>query len=148
MVFFLPSSLGKESHVSLLVVGSVAFDSIETPNGSVDDALGGTACHGSYAASFFTKPRLVGIVGEDFPDKHRRLFADRGIDLAGLKTEPGGQTFRWKGRYHRDLNTRDTLEVHLNVLGAFNPVLPEHFRDSSHIFLATCSPSTQACALG
>jgi sugar/nucleoside kinase (ribokinase family) len=133
--------------VSLLVVGSVAFDSIETPNGSIDNALGGTATHGSYAASFFTKPRLVGVVGEDFPDEHRRLFAGRGIDTAGLTTQPGGLTFRWKGRYHRDLNTRDTLEVHLNVLGSFNPVLPEHFKDSSHVFLATCSPSTQACVL-
>jgi cytidine kinase len=134
--------------VSLLVVGSIAFDSIETPNGSADNALGGTAAHGSYAASFFTKPRLVGVVGEDFPDEHRRLFSGRGIDTAGLTTERGGQTFRWKGRYHRDLNTRDTLEVHLNVLGSFNPVLPDHFRDSTHVFLATCSPSTQACVLG
>jgi cytidine kinase len=134
--------------MSLLVVGSIAFDSIETPNGSADNALGGTAAHGSYAASFFTKPRLVGVVGEDFPDEHRRLFSGRGIDTAGLTTEQGGQTFRWKGRYHRDLNTRDTLEVHLNVLGSFNPVLPDHFRDSTHVFLATCSPSTQACVLG
>jgi sugar/nucleoside kinase (ribokinase family) len=133
--------------VSLLVVGSVAFDSIETPNGSADNAVGGTAAHGSFAASFFTKPRMVGVVGEDFPDEHRRLFAGRGIDVAGLTTQPGGQTFRWKGRYHRDLNTRDTLEVHLNVLGTFNPVLPGHFRDSTHVFLATCSPSTQACVL-
>jgi sugar/nucleoside kinase (ribokinase family) len=134
--------------VSLLVVGSIAFDSIETPNGSADNALGGTAAHGSFAASFFTKPRLVGVVGEDFPDEHRRLFGGRGIDTAGLTTEPGGQTFRWRGRYHRDLNTRDTLEVHLNVLGTFNPALPAHFRDSTHVFLATCSPSTQACVLG
>jgi sugar/nucleoside kinase (ribokinase family) len=133
--------------VSLLVVGSIAFDSIETPNGSVDDALGGSATHASYAASFFTKPRLVGVVGEDFPDQHRQLFAGRGIDLAGLQTEAGGRTFRWKGRYHRDLNTRDTLEVHLNVLGTFNPVLPSHFRDSTHVFLANSSPPVQARVL-
>src|SRR5437773_12053387 len=101
---------------SLLVVGSIAFDSIETPNGSVDDALGGSATFSSYAASFFTPPRLVGVVGEDFPEEHRRLFAARNIDLSGVTTQRGGRTFRWKGRYHQDMNTRDTLEVHLNVL--------------------------------
>jgi sugar/nucleoside kinase (ribokinase family) len=132
--------------MSLLVVGSIAFDSIETPNGSVDDALGGSATFFSYAASFFTKPRLVGVVGEDFPDEHRRLFTSRKIDTAGLVTQ-AGQTFRWKGRYHQDMNTRDTLEVHLNVFGTFNPVLPEPFRDSTHVFLANGSPALQARVL-
>jgi sugar/nucleoside kinase (ribokinase family) len=132
--------------VSLLVVGSVAFDSIETPNASLDDVLGGSASHFSYAASFFTRPRLVGVVGEDFPDEHRRLFTDRGIDTAGLVTQPG-QTFRWKGRYHQDMNTRDTLEVHLNVFGTFDPVLPPAFRDSTHVFLANGSPVLQAKVL-
>src|SRR5713226_1633189 len=111
---------------SLLVVGSVAFDSIETPNGSVDDALGGSATY--------------------FPYEHRRLFAGRGIDVAGLVTLPG-RTFLWKGRYHQDMNTRDTLEVHLNVLGSFDPVLPERFRDSTHVFLANSSPVVQAKVL-
>jgi sugar/nucleoside kinase (ribokinase family) len=128
------------------VVGSVAFDSIETPNGSVDDALGGSASFFSYVASFFTKPRLVGVVGEDFPDEHRRLFQSRGIDTTGLVTAQG-QTFRWKGRYHQDMNTRDTLEVHLNVFGTFNPVLPDSFRDSSYVFLANGSPTLQARVL-
>jgi sugar/nucleoside kinase (ribokinase family) len=132
--------------VSLLVVGSIAFDSIETPSGSVDDILGGSASHFSVAASFFTKPRLVGVVGEDFPDEHRRLFAAHGIDAAGLTTAQG-QTFRWKGRYHVDMNTRDTLEVHLNVFGAFDPVLPSNFRDSTHVFLANGSPTLQARVL-
>jgi cytidine kinase len=132
---------------SLLVVGSIAFDSIETPKGTVDDALGGSATFFSYAASFFTKPRLVGVVGEDFPDEHRRLFAGRSIDTAGLVTQADGQTFRWKGRYHQDMNTRDTLEVHLNVFGTFDPVLPESFRDSSHVFLANGSPVVQAKVL-
>jgi sugar/nucleoside kinase (ribokinase family) len=132
--------------VSLLVVGSIAFDSLETPSGSVDDVIGGSAVFSSYAASFFTKPRLVGVVGEDFPPDRRQLLADRGIDLSGLTTEKG-QTFRWKGRYHRDLNTRDTLEVHLNVFGTFNPVLPNAFRDSSHVFLANGSPVLQARVL-
>jgi sugar/nucleoside kinase (ribokinase family) len=132
--------------VSLLVVGSIAFDSIETPGGSVDDALGGSATFFSYAASFFTPPRLVGVVGEDFPEAHRRLLQGRKIDTAGLVTEKG-ETFRWKGRYHQDMNTRDTLEVHLNVFGKFNPVLPESFRDSTHVFLANGSPVLQARVL-
>jgi sugar/nucleoside kinase (ribokinase family) len=132
---------------SLLVVGSVAFDSIETPKGTVDDALGGSATFFSYAASFFTQPRLVGVVGDDFPDEHRRLFTGRSIDTAGLVTQPGGKTFRWKGRYHQDMNTRDTLEVHLNVFGTFDPQLPEAFRDSTHVFLANGSPVVQARVL-
>jgi sugar/nucleoside kinase (ribokinase family) len=127
----------------LLVVGTVAFDSIETPNGTVDDVLGGSATYFSYAASFFTKPRLVAVVGEDFPNVHRQLFAERQIDAAGLSTEKGGKTFRWKGRYHQDMNTRDTLEVHLNVLATFDPKLPAHFCDSTHVFLANSSPQVQ-----
>ena len=132
---------------SLLVVGSIAFDSIETPDGSVDDALGGSATYFSCAASFFTAPRLVGVVGEDFPDEHRDLFRAKGVDTAGLTVQKGGKTFRWKGRYHHDMNTRDTLEVHLNVLGTFDPKLPEAFRDSTHVFLANSSPAVQAKVL-
>jgi sugar/nucleoside kinase (ribokinase family) len=132
---------------SLIVVGSVAFDSIETPQGGVEETLGGSATFFSCAASMFTRPRLVGVVGEDFPDQHRKLFADRQIDTAGLETQKEGKTFRWKGRYHQDMNTRDTLEVHLNVFGSFDPVLPERFRDSSHVFLANGSPVVQARVL-
>ena len=131
---------------SLLVVGSIAFDSIETPNGSVEDALGGSATFFSFAASFFTSPRLVGVVGEDFPDEHRRLFVQRGVDTSGLVTQ-SGKTFRWRGRYHQDMNTRDTLEVHLNVFGSFDPQLPERFRGSTHVFLANGSPTLQARVL-
>lgn len=130
----------------LLIVGSIAFDSIETPNGNVDDVLGGSASFFCYAASFFTKPRLVGVVGQDFPPQHRQLFASRGVDLAGLTVEDG-KTFRWKGRYHKDMNNRDTLEVHLNVLEKFQPKLPENFRTSSHVFLANSHPATQAKVL-
>jgi sugar/nucleoside kinase (ribokinase family) len=132
--------------MSLLVVGSIAFDSIETPSGKVDDALGGSATYFSYAASFFTKPRLVGVVGDDFPSAFRQLLAGRQIDTTGLVTQPG-KTFRWRGRYHQDMNTRDTLEVHLNVFGCFEPVLPSQFRDSSHVFLANGSPLLQATVL-
>jgi sugar/nucleoside kinase (ribokinase family) len=133
--------------MSLLVVGTVAFDSIETPNGTVENVLGGSATFFSCAASFFTSPRLVAVVGEDFPEDHRRLLAERNIDTAGLQIEGGGKTFRWRGRYHRDMNTRDTLEVHLNVLGTFDPKLPEAYRDSSHVFLGNSSPTVQARVL-
>jgi cytidine kinase len=133
--------------LSLLVVGTVAFDSIETPGGTVDDVLGGSATFFAFAASFFTKPRLLAVVGEDFPDAHRQIFARRQIDTAGLTTEPGGKTFRWKGRYHQDLNTRETLEVHLNVLGTFDPQLPAHYRNCTHVFLANSSPQVQAKVL-
>jgi sugar/nucleoside kinase (ribokinase family) len=128
--------------MSLLVVGSIAFDSIETPKGSVEDALGGSATFFSYAASFFTKPRLVGVVGDDFPAEHRQLLNAREIDTTGLVTQTG-KTFRWKGRYREDMNTRDTIAVHLNVLSSFDPDLPQSFRDSSHVFLANSSPVLQ-----
>jgi sugar/nucleoside kinase (ribokinase family) len=133
--------------MALLIVGSVAFDSLETPFGTAENVLGGSAAYGSVVASFFTRPRLVGVVGEDFPEQHRRMLVARGIDTGGLVTEPGGKTFFWKGRYHEDMNTRDTLAVHLNVLGTFNPTLPEAFRDSKYVFLANSSPGVQARVL-
>jgi sugar/nucleoside kinase (ribokinase family) len=136
-----------QANKSLIVVGSVAFDSIETPHGGVAETLGGSGTFFSYAASFFTQPRLVGVVGEDFPDEHRQLFVQRQIDITGLNTEPGGKTFRWRGRYHENMNTRETLEVHLNVFGAFDPVLPDHFRECSHVFLANGSPVIQGKVL-
>jgi sugar/nucleoside kinase (ribokinase family) len=127
---------------SVLVVGTLAFDSIETPHGTADDALGGSATFFSYAASFFTRPRLVGVVGDDFPDSFRQLLAERQIDMTGLVTEKG-QSFRWKGRYHQDMNTRETLEVHLNVFGTFDPRVPRIFLDSTHVFLANGHPRIQ-----
>lgn len=129
--------------MSLLVVGSLAFDSIETPTGKADDVLGGSATYFSYAASFFTKPRLVSVVGQDFPKEHLEMLQGRGIDTAGLQIQASGKTFRWKGRYHQDMNTRDTLEVHLNVLETFDPKVPEAFRDSPFVFLANSSPDVQ-----
>ena len=131
---------------SVLVVGSIAFDSIEAPTGNAEETLGGSATFFSYVASFFTRPRLVGVVGEDFPDRYRRVFASRDIDTAGLVTQKG-QTFRWKGKYHQDMNMRDTLEVHLNVFGTFDPVVPPQFRDSTHVFLANGSPQVQVRVL-
>ncbi len=127
----------------LLVVGSVALDSVETPHGVVDNALGGSATYFSYAASFFTPVKLVGVVGEDFPEKHRTLLDNRGIDTRGLIVEPGGQTFRWRGKYEGDMNEAETMEVHLNVLGTFDPDLPDGFNESPFIFLANGSPAMQ-----
>lgn len=127
----------------LLVVGSVALDSVETPFGVAQDALGGSATYFSYAASFFTPVRLVGVVGEDFPSEHRDLLAGRGVDTAGLIVQPGGKTFRWRGKYEGDMNMAETLEVHLNVLGTFDPDLSADFRATPFIFLANGGPTMQ-----
>jgi sugar/nucleoside kinase (ribokinase family) len=127
--------------MSVLVVGTVAIDSIETPQGTAPQVLGGSATYFSYAASFFTKVSLVGVVGEDFPDSYRQVLRERGIDLSGLVTRPGGKTFFWKGRYHDDMNNRDTLEVQLNVIADFEPVLPAAYRTIPYLFLGNSSPS-------
>src|SRR3954454_12026572 len=127
----------------LLVVGSVALDSVETPHGVVQDALGGSAVFFSYAASYFTPVRLVGVVGEDFPDQHRRMLESRKVDTSGLMVEKGGSTFRWRGKYQGDMSTAETLEVHLNVLGTFNPDLSPKFADTPFVFLANGSPAMQ-----
>ena len=127
----------------LLVVGSIALDSVETPHGVVTDALGGSAVFFSYSASYFTPVRLVGVVGEDFPSAHREMLEHRKVDTSGLIVEPGGKTFRWRGRYSGDMNTAETLEVHLNVLGTFNPDLSARFAETPFVFLANGSPSMQ-----
>jgi sugar/nucleoside kinase (ribokinase family) len=127
----------------LLVVGSVALDSVETPHGVVKDALGGSAVFFSYAASYFTPVRLVGVVGEDFPDSHRDMLESRNVDTSGLIVEKGGSTFRWRGKYEGDMSTAETLEVHLNVLGTFNPDLSPKFADTPFVFLANGSPAMQ-----
>jgi sugar/nucleoside kinase (ribokinase family) len=129
--------------MSLLVVGSVAFDSVETPHGTVDDALGGSASFFSYAASFFTPVRLVAVVGDDFPPEHRALLESRDIDTSGLVVEKGGKTFRWRGKYTGDMNMAETLEVHLNVLGTFSPMLSDRFAETPYVFLANGHPETQ-----
>jgi sugar/nucleoside kinase (ribokinase family) len=98
----------------IAVIGSVAFDDIETPGGRADDVLGGSATHFAVAASFFAPVHLIAVVGEDFPQAERDYLASRGIDISGLETRPG-KTFRWTGRYHEDLNVRDTLRLDLNV---------------------------------
>jgi cytidine kinase len=127
----------------LLVVGSIALDSVHTPQTFRDDVLGGSAVYFSYAASFFTPVRLVGAVGEDWPAEHTELLRSRRIDTGGLQVVPGGATFRWRGKYHEDMNQRDTLEVHLNVLDGFEPVLSEESRRCPFVFLANGSPRMQ-----
>ena len=128
--------------MSLVVVGSIAFDSVETPSGRADDILGGSATYFAYAASFFTAVRLVGVVGTDFPPAYRDLLESRDIDLAGLEVAEG-RTFRWSGAYADDMNTRTTRSVDLNVFGEFDPKIPEAFRDSELVFLANGSPQVQ-----
>ena len=128
--------------MDILVVGSVAFDSVETPFGRGDDVLGGSATYFSTSASFFTGVQLVAVVGEDFPDEPRQFLMSRGVDLAGLQTRPG-KTFRWKGRYSYDLNEAHTLETHLNVFETFHPQLPESYRHAELVFLANIDPELQ-----
>ena len=128
--------------MSILVVGSVAFDSIKTPFGVAEDVLGGSACYFSTAASFFTDVNLVAVIGDDFPQEHIDFLQSRNIDLTGLQKTPG-ETFRWKGRYDYNLNEAHTLETHLNVFESFRPVLPENYRDAEYVFLANIDPELQ-----
>ncbi|MEW4454429.1 PfkB family carbohydrate kinase [Bremerella sp. JC817] len=129
--------------MSLLVVGSIAFDSIHTPTEVRENILGGSSVHFSYAASFFSGVRMVGVVGEDWQEEHTQLLTERGIDTSGIEIEEGGKTFRWTGKYHSNMNDRDTLEVHLNVLETFNPTLSEESSRCPFVFLANGSPTTQ-----
>ncbi len=127
----------------LLVVGSVALDSVETPSAKRDNVLGGSAVFFSYAASYFTPVSLVGVVGEDWPAEHTELLKKRQIDTAGLQIVPGAKTFRWRGKYQPNMNDRETLEVHLNVFEKFDPVLSADYRQAQFVFLANGSPLTQ-----
>jgi sugar/nucleoside kinase (ribokinase family) len=129
--------------VGVLVVGSVALDSVKTPFGAVEDVLGGSASYFATAASFFTEVALVGVVGEDFPAEAVELFRQRHIDLAGLERVPGGKTFRWRGEYRYDLNEAITLETQLNVFERFRPTLPAAYGESPYVFLANIDPELQ-----
>lgn len=128
--------------MSLLVVGSVALDSVETPFGQVEDAVGGSAMYFSASASYYTDVRLVAVVGEDFPEEPLEFLAERGVDLDGLHRAEG-KTFRWKGRYGYDLNEAHTLDTQLNVFQHFEPKLSETYRDSDVVFLANIDPTLQ-----
>ncbi|MFQ5735953.1 MAG: PfkB family carbohydrate kinase [Thermodesulfobacteriota bacterium] len=128
--------------MSILVVGSVAFDSVQTPFGKADEVLGGSATYFSTSASYFSGVRLVAVVGDDFPDEHITKLQGHGVDTAGLRKVPG-KTFRWKGRYDYDLNQAHTLETHLNVFSTFKPEIPEDYRNSPFVFLANIDPELQ-----
>ena len=131
----------------ILVVGSVAFDSIETPRESARRVLGGSAVFASVAASYFARPRIVAVVGDDFVDEHRDLLGKHGVDVTGVQRVEGGRTFEWKGRYHENMKERDTLETNLNVFAEFDPVLSPSHRQSPYVFLGNIGPELQARVL-
>lgn len=128
--------------MSILVVGSVGLDTIETPAGKQEEILGGSAVHFSVSASHFHPVRMVGVVGDDFPEEHSRALAGRGIDLAGLQVV-SGKTFRWSGRYEGDCNVAHTLKTELNVFGDFRPVIPPSWQTAEVVFLANIDPELQ-----
>ncbi|HEY5255299.1 MAG TPA: PfkB family carbohydrate kinase [Acidobacteriaceae bacterium] len=128
--------------MSILVVGSVAFDSIRTPSGNVDRCLGGAATHFALAASFFTQVRVIGVVGEDFTAEHEGVFRARGIDTQGIE-HVAGKSFHWTGEYRENLNEAHTLGTDLNVFESFQPKIPEAYRDSEFLFLANIDPALQ-----
>jgi sugar/nucleoside kinase (ribokinase family) len=134
--------------MSLLTVGTVAFDTIETPFGKAEHVIGGACTYISWAASYFTSDiHLVSIVGEDFPDNELEALRSRGVNLDGLKIVPGGKSFFWAGRYHNNMNSRDTLVTDLNVLADFDPVLPEKARSSKYVMLGNLTPAIQMSVL-
>lgn len=131
------------SATPILIVGSMALDSVRTPIGEVRDALGGAADYSSVAAAFFAPVQLVGVVGDDFPREHLDFLASRNIDLAGVQTIAGGKTFRWAGYYDFDLNIAHTLDTQLNVFADFQPTLPEAYKQAKYVFLANIDPELQ-----
>jgi len=133
--------------MGVLIVGSVALDSVRTPFGEVEEVLGGSATYGSIAASYFADVDLVAVVGEDFPEPHREFLRRRGINVDGLATKPG-RTFRWKGEYGFQLNEAKTLRTELNVLETFHPTLPPRYRQAEVVFLANIDPELQLHVLG
>jgi sugar/nucleoside kinase (ribokinase family) len=130
--------------MSLLVVGTIAFDSIQTPHGRVDDEIGGSATFFALAASRFAEVRLCASVGDDFPvSRLQKLFDGRKVDFAGVESVKGGKTFRWAGRYEGDMNSAQTLETQLNVLATFQPKLPGAYPSTPFVFLANTAPAVQ-----
>ena len=130
--------------MSLVIIGSVAFDAIETPFGKTDKIVGGAATYASLAASYFyNKVKIVGVVGEDFHQEDIQNFNDHGIDTEGLQIKKGEKSFFWSGKYHNDMNSRDTLVTELNVLGTFDPIIPENYQDCEFLMLGNLTPQVQ-----
>jgi sugar/nucleoside kinase (ribokinase family) len=140
----LPLQRKKNLNMSLMIVGSMAFDALETPFGKVDRIIGGSATYAAWAASNFTKPiKQVSIVGCDFPQDEMDALSARGVDMEGVEVVKDGKSFFWSGRYHMDMNTRDTLVTELNVLGQFNPQLPASYQDCEFLMLGNLAPAVQ-----
>ena len=134
--------------MSVLVVGTLALDYIETPWDKTDKVLGGSATYISFAARLFTEPvGMVAVAGRDFPEAHKQLLISSGIDLSGLQERSDQDTFAWGGRYHDDVNVRDTLFTHLNALAEFDPVVPDVYQNSKVVCLGNLSPDIQAATL-
>ncbi len=130
--------------MSLLIVGSVAFDAIETPFGKTDKIIGGAATYITLSSSYFTgKVNLVAVVGGDFPKSDIAMLQKRGVDTEGLQIRENEKSFFWSGKYHNDMNSRDTLVTELNVLGDFDPVIPESYQDCKYLMLGNLAPSVQ-----
>jgi sugar/nucleoside kinase (ribokinase family) len=131
--------------MSLLAVGTVAFDDIETPFGRAERVVGGAATYITLAASYFTDHlKIVSVIGDDFPQQELDFMASRGIDLDGLQVKEGEKSFFWAGKYHDNLNDRDTLDTQLNVLADFKPVLPDNYKDAEYLMLGNLTPSVQS----
>ena len=132
--------------MSLLIIGTLAFDDIETPAGRAESEIGGSASYAAVAASFSTPTRVVAIVGQDFPEATLEDLRKRGVDTRGV-TRASGKSFRWSGRYHENMNIRDTLDTQLNVLTEFRPELPDAYRESEYVFLGNIDPELQISVL-
>lgn len=133
---------------NILTVGTVAFDAIETPFGKTDRIVGGAATYIALAASYFNRPiNMVSVIGDDFPQEALDMLRSHGADISGIQVKQGGKTFFWSGKYHNDMNTRDTLATELNVLADFNPVVPENFRDCDFLMLGNLTPAVQAAVI-
>jgi len=129
--------------MSLLIIGSVAFDTIKTSDGVAEDVIGGSALYCAYAASFFARATLLSPIGEDMPEQHIRDLEAHNVDTAGIQVVPGGKTFRWTGRYNDDFSVRTTEDVQLNVFGDYDTTIPEACRDAEYVFLANGAPEAQ-----
>jgi sugar/nucleoside kinase (ribokinase family) len=129
--------------MSLVVVGSMAFDAIETPFGKSDKIIGGAGTYIAWCASNYTPVKQISVVGGDFPQAELDILTERGVDLEGVQIKKDEKTFFWSGRYHMDMNTRDTLDTQLNVLGSFEPIVPDSFQDCEFLMLGNLAPSVQ-----
>src|SRR6187401_2589251 len=131
--------------MSLLVVGSVAFDALETPFGKTDKIIGGAATYISLCSSYFTKPvNLVAVVGGDFPKSDIKMLQDHGVNTDGLQIKENEKSFFWSGKYHNDMNSRDTLVTELNVLADFDPIVPENYQKCDFLMLGNLAPKVQS----